>query len=125
MSFALLSNLLDKHLFWSRKGIQKLSKFCAYLAFIVLIYISFLAQLLTSLTPQSKCSFMGENFLKMAGPSSIGESEFSKAWTIFMWAWFFGLPLLVSLLQNLKGRTIRTMILGSLGFGTMGTSLFS
>ena len=48
---------------------------------------------------------MGENFLRMSmGPPPFGESEFSKAWTIFMWAWFLGLVhLLVSLLQESQG----------------------
>ena len=60
------------------------------------------------------------------GPPPFGKSEFSKAWTIFMWAWFFGLGPFVGIFiaRISRGRTIRTMILGALGFGTMGTSLF-
>ena len=70
---------------------------------------------------------MVKNFFTMSlGPPPIGKSEFSKAWTIFMWAWFFGLGPFVGIFiaRISKGRTIRSMILGALGFGTMGTSLF-
>ena len=114
--------------FGLEKGIQKLSKFCAYLAFIVLIYILIFGP--TSYIINSSIQsvlFMGENFMRMSmGPPPFGESEFSKAWTIFMWAWFFGLGPFVGIFiaRISRGRTIRTMILGSLGFGTMGTSLF-
>ena len=114
--------------FGLEKGIQKLSKFCAYLAFIVLIYILIFGP--TSYIINSSIQsvfFIGENFLRMSmGPPPFGESEFSKAWTIFMWAWFFGLGPFVGIFiaRISRGRTIRAMILGSLGFGTMGTSLF-
>lgn len=70
---------------------------------------------------------MVKNFFTMSlGPPPIGKSEFSKAWTIFMWAWFFGLGPFVGIFiaRISRGRTIRSMILGALGFGTMGTSLF-
>mgnify|MGYP001191456285 FL=1 len=114
--------------FGLEKGIQKLSKFCAYLAFLVLMYILIFGP--TSYIVESSFQsvlFMGENFLKMSlGPPPFGKSEFSKAWTIFMWAWFFGLGPFVGIFiaRISRGRTIRTMILGALGFGTMGTSLF-
>ena len=114
--------------FGLEKGIQKLSKFCAYLAFLVLMYILIFGP--TSYILESSFQsvlFMGENFLKMSlGPPPFGKSEFSKAWTIFMWAWFFGLGPFVGIFiaRISRGRTIRTMILGALGFGTMGTSLF-
>ena len=70
---------------------------------------------------------MTKNFLTMSiGPPPFGQSEFSKAWTVFMWAWFFGLGPFVGIFiaRISRGRTIRTMILGTLGYGTMGCSLF-
>ena len=76
---------------------------------------------------RSSLVFMAKNFIAMSlGPPPFGKSEFSKAWTIFMWAWFFGLGPFVGIFiaRISRGRTIRTMILGTLGYGTMGCSLF-
>jgi len=114
--------------FGVEEGIQRLSKLCAYMAFFVLLYILIFGPTLFLIkSSYESLVFMVKNFFTMSlGPPPIGKSEFSKAWTIFMWAWFFGLGPFVGIFiaRISKGRTIRSMILGALGFGTMGTSLF-
>ena len=114
--------------FGVEQGIQRLSKFCAYIAFFVLIYILIFGPTLFIIKNSFESwIFMIKNFFTMSlGPPPLGKSEFSKAWTIFMWAWFFGLGPFVGIFiaRISRGRTIRTMILGSLFFGTLGTSLF-
>ena len=114
--------------FGVEKGIQRLSKFCAYMALFVLLYILIFGPTLFLIkTSYESVVFMAKNFFTMSlGPPPIGKSEFSKAWTIFMWAWFFGLGPFVGIFiaRISRGRSIRSMILGALGFGTMGTSLF-
>jgi len=114
--------------FGVEKGIQRLSKFCAYMALFVLLYILIFGPTLFLIkTSYESLVFMAKNFFTMSlGPPPIGKSEFSKAWTIFMWAWFFGLGPFVGIFiaRISRGRSIRSMILGALGFGTMGTSLF-
>jgi len=114
--------------FGVEKGIQRLSKFCAYMALFVLLYILIFGPTLFLIkTSYESVVFMAKNFITMSfGPPPIGKSEFSKAWTIFMWAWFFGLGPFVGIFiaRISRGRSIRSMILGALGFGTMGTSLF-
>ena len=114
--------------FGVEEGIQRLSKFCAYMAFFVLIYILIFGPTLFLIkTSYESLVFMAKNFIAMSlGPPPFGKSEFSKAWTIFMWAWFFGLGPFVGIFiaRISRGRTIRTMILGTLGYGTMGCSLF-
>ena len=114
--------------FGVEKGIQRLSKFCAYMAFFVLLYILIFGPTLFLIkTSYESLVFIAKNFFTMSlGPPPIGKSEFSKAWTIFMWAWFFGLGPFVGIFiaRISRGRSIRSMILGALGFGTMGTSLF-
>ena len=114
--------------FGVEEGIQRLSKLCAYMAFFVLLYILIFGPTLFLIkSSYESLVFMFKNFFTMSlGPPPIGKSEFSKAWTIFMWAWFFGLGPFVGIFiaRISRGRTIRSMILGALGFGTMGTSLF-
>ena len=114
--------------FGVEEGIQRLSKLCAYMAFFVLLYILIFGPTLFLIkSSYESLVFMVKNFFTMSlGPPPIGKSEFSKAWTIFMWAWFFGLGPFVGIFiaRISRGRTIRAMILGALGFGTMGTSLF-
>ena len=114
--------------FGVEEGIQRLSKLCAYMAFFVLLYILIFGPTLFLIkSSYESLVFMVKNFFTMSlGPPPIGKSEFSKAWTIFMWAWFFGLGPFVGIFiaRISRGRTIRSMILGALGFGTMGTSLF-
>ena len=114
--------------FGVEEGIQRLSKLCAYMAFFVLLYILIFGPTLFLIkSSYESLVFMIKNFFTMSlGPPPIGKSEFSKAWTIFMWAWFFGLGPFVGIFiaRISRGRTIRAMILGALGFGTMGTSLF-
>ena len=114
--------------FGIERGIQKLSKFCVYLAFFVLLYIlifgptNFIVK-----TSLDSFIFMTKNFVDMnLGPSPFGKSEFSKAWTVFYWAWFIGLGPFIGIFvaRISRGRTIRTMIFGVLGFGTMGCALF-
>ena len=114
--------------FGVEEGIQRLSKFCAYMALCVLIYILIFGPTVFLIkTSFDSLIFMAKNFLTMSlGPPPFGQSEFSKAWTIFMWAWFFGLGPFVGIFiaRISRGRTIRTMIFGTLGYGTMGCSLF-
>ncbi|MDC0586383.1 BCCT family transporter [Gammaproteobacteria bacterium] len=114
--------------FGVEEGIQRLSKLCAYMAFFVLLYILIFGPTLFLIkSSYESLMFMVKNFFTMSlGPPPIGKSEFSKAWTIFMWAWFFGLGPFVGIFiaRISRGRSIRSMILGALGFGTMGTSLF-
>ena len=114
--------------FGVEEGIQRLSKFCAYMALCVLIYILIFGPTVFLIkTSYESLVFMAKNFINMSlGPPPFGKSEFSKAWTIFMWAWFFGLGPFVGIFiaRISRGRTIRTMILGTLGYGTMGCSLF-
>ena len=114
--------------FGVEEGIQRLSKFCAYMALCVLMYILIFGPTVFLIkTSFDSLIFMAKNFLPMSlGPPPFGQSEFSKAWTVFMWAWFFGLGPFVGIFiaRISRGRTIRTMILGTLGYGTMGCSLF-
>jgi len=114
--------------FGIERGIQKLSKFCVYLALFVLLYIlifgptNFIVK-----TSLDSFIFMTKNFIDMnLGPSPFGKSEFSKAWTVFYWAWFIGLGPFIGIFvaRISRGRTLRTMIFGVLGFGTMGCALF-
>ena len=110
------------------KGIQRLSKFCAYLAFLVLLYVLLFGPTLFIIQSSAESLiFISKNFITMSlGPEPFGKSEFTKAWTVFMWAWFFGLGPFVGIFiaRISRGRTIREVIFGALGFGTLGTSLF-
>ena len=114
--------------FGIERGIQKLSKFCVYLALFLLVYIlifgptSFIVK-----TSLDSLIFTTKHFIEMnIGPAPFGKSDFSKTWTVFYWAWFIGLGPFIGIFvaRISRGRTLRTMIFGVLGFGTMGCALF-
>ena len=76
---------------------------------------------------------MAQNLLHMAtwtepfgNLQGFPKSNFPENWTIFYWAWWLVFAPTVGLFiaRISRGRTIRTMVAGSLFFGTLGCALF-
>ena len=70
---------------------------------------------------------LADNFLRMAfWTDPINNSGFPEAWTIFYWAWWIAFAPFVGLFLGRisKGRTIRQITLGIIGWGTLGTTTF-
>ncbi len=71
--------------------------------------------------------FMLQNFLTMSTwTDPAAGSNFVESWTVFYWAWWLALgPFMGIFITKISGgRSLRQVILGALGYGTLGTSLF-
>ena len=110
------------------RGIKRLSNLAVWMAFGLLAFVLitgptvFILELGTSTV-----GFMLQNFVTMStwtDPNS--QAAFVESWTVFYWAWWIALgPFMGIFITKISGgRTIRQVILGSLGYGTLGTTLF-
>lgn len=108
------------------KGIAKLAAGCAYLFFVLLIYV-LLAGGETVYILETGFSAMGnmvQNFIGMATwLDPLRENSFPQNWTVYYWAywmvWCVATPFFIGTIS--KGRTIKNIILGGYGWGLAGT----
>lgn len=110
------------------KGIKVLSTFNASLALILIAFV-FIAG------PSGFILEMGitavgttvQNFFRMATwTDPLMRSNFVESWTVFYWAWWIALGPFVGMFvcKISEGRTIREVIFGMLGWGTLGCGSF-
>ena len=70
---------------------------------------------------------MLQNFIRMnSWTGAFSNTDFVESWTIFYWAWWIAYGPFVGLFVTRisRGRTIREVVLGMLGYGTLGCALF-
>ena len=70
---------------------------------------------------------MAHNFVRMnTWTDPIANSGFVQDWTIFYWAWWLAYGPFMGLFVTRisRGRTLRQLIFGMVGFGTLGCALF-
>lgn len=70
---------------------------------------------------------MFQNFIKMMTWTDPTEkAQFVESWTIFYWAWWLALGPFVGMFvaKISQGRTLREVIFGMLGWGSLGCALF-
>jgi BCCT family betaine/carnitine transporter len=70
---------------------------------------------------------MLDNFFRISfWTDPVTKSGFPEAWTVFYWAWWLAYAPMMGLFfgRISKGRTIRQVVLGIIGFGALGTFLF-
>ncbi len=68
-----------------------------------------------------------QNFIRMATwTDPIEKSQFVESWTIFYWAWWIALGPFVGMFvaKISRGRTLREVIFGMIGWGSLGCALF-
>lgn len=110
------------------KGIKVLSIINAvlvlfFLAFVLIVgpTVFILEMGITSL------GNMFQNFIKMATwTDPLQRTQFVETWTIFYWAWWLALGPFVGMFvaKISRGRTLREVIIGMLGYGSAGCALF-
>jgi BCCT family betaine/carnitine transporter len=110
------------------KGIKRLSNLNVYLAFLLLLFVLVAGPTLfiVELGIESVGHMLG-NFVKMSTWTDPGRtSDFVEAWTVFYWAWWLALgPYMGIFIAKIsKGRTIKQIVLGCLGYGTLGCTVF-
>ena len=111
-----------------KKGIKTFSIFGALLAVILVIYIFIVGptKFMINLGLDS-LGYLINNYIKMSTwTDSVEQNGFPQAWTIFYWAWWVSLaPFMGIFVTRIsRGRTIREVILGMIGYGTLGCASF-
>ncbi len=110
------------------KGIARLSNLAVWLAFALLAFILITGPTIYLLEfGTASFGFMVQNYVTLStwtDPDS--NSSFVESWTVFYWAWWLALgPFMGIFITKISGgRTIKQVVLGSLGYGTLGTTLF-
>jgi len=110
------------------KGIKRLSNLNAVLALGLLGFIliagptGFIVKM-----GVNSVGLMLQNFLKMSTwTDPITGSRFVENWTVFYWAWWMALGPFVGIFvcKISRGRSIRELVFGMLGFGTLGCAVY-
>ena len=110
------------------KGIRRLSNINTTLALILIAVILVLGP--TTFILKMGTNSLGhvlQNYIRMnTWTDPVTQSGFVESWTIFYWAWWIGLGPFVGIFVTKisRGRTIRELIFGMLGFGALGCSIF-
>ncbi|MEC7369521.1 MAG: BCCT family transporter [Pseudomonadota bacterium] len=111
-----------------KRGIKLLADINIGLMFLVMAFILIAGPTLylLDITTNSIGLFFS-NFLRMTfWTDPIEKGGFPEAWTIFYWAWWIAYAPMMGLFfaRISRGRTIRNVVLGIIGFGSLGTFLF-
>ena len=110
------------------KGIKRLSNINLILAFGLLLFVLVFGPTLFILELSIETvGHLMQNFIRMSTWADAGaSSNFVESWTIFYWAWWLALgPFMGLFIAKIsRGRTIKEIVLGCLGFGTLGCTVF-
>jgi len=111
-----------------KKGIKVLADINMALAVLTLLFILLAGPTLfiLSMTVNS-VGMLADNFIRMSTwLDPIEKSGFPEAWTVFYWAWWLSYAAFVGLFVGRisRGRTIRQLVLGVIGWGSLGTTIF-
>lgn len=110
------------------KGIKVLSVINATLALILVAYVLITGP--TGFILEMGVTSLGhlvQNFIRMiTWTDPMGNAQFVENWTVFYYAWWIALGPFVGMFvaKISRGRTIREVILGMLGYGSVGCALF-
>ena len=110
------------------KGIKRLSDINLWLAFLLLGLILVAGPTVFMLkTSVNSLGLLVQNFVRMnSWTDPFTSSGFVESWTIFYWAWWIAYAPFVGLFVTRisRGRSIRQVIFGMTGYGTLGAGLF-
>jgi len=110
------------------RGIRRLSNLNVILALIFLAFVLAVGPTLFLLKATTDAiGFALQNFVRMmTWTDPLTDSGFVESWTVFYWAWWLALgPFMGIFVSKIsRGRTIREMVFGMLGYGSLGCILF-
>jgi BCCT family betaine/carnitine transporter len=110
------------------KGIKVLSVINIILAMILVLFVLIVGP--TRFILEMGVASVGivvQNFFRMITWSDpLEQSNFVESWTIFYWAWWLALGPFVGMFvaKISRGRTLRQVIFGMLGWGSLGCAVF-
>ncbi|MCH8961025.1 MAG: BCCT family transporter [Bacteroidetes bacterium] len=109
------------------KGIKRLSTINVTLTLLLLVFILLVGPTVFILKMgTNSIGHMLQNYLKMnTWTDPLTDSRFVEDWTIFYWAWWIALgPFVGMFISKIsRRRTLRQVVFGVLGFGTLGCTL--
>lgn len=110
------------------KGIKQLSNFNAVTAFLFLAFVCIVgpATFILKMSVNS-LGILVQDFVRLiTWTDPLTDSRFVEDWTIFYWAWWVAVgPFMGIFIAKISGgRSIRQIILGTIGFGSLGCMLF-
>ncbi|NOX50307.1 MAG: hypothetical protein GXP16_07190 [Gammaproteobacteria bacterium] len=110
------------------RGIKRLSTLNIFLAFLLIAFVLVVGPTLFILElGLETVGHLLQNFVRMATwTDPLASGNFVESWTVFYWAWWLALgPFMgVFIAKISQGRTMQQVILGCLGYGTLGCTLF-
>lgn len=114
--------------FGLKRGIKRLSNINTVGAFVILLFILVAGPTLFIFKMgTNSVGLMLSNLVRMhTWTDPTGNSGFVEKWTIFYWAWWIAYAPFMGLFvaRISRGRTIRQVILGMLGYGSLGCWLY-
>lgn len=110
------------------KGIKVLSVINANLALALIVFVFLVGptQFIVEMGTAS-LGHLAQNFLKMVTwTDPLQRADFIEGWTVFYWAWWIALGPFVGMFvaKISRGRTIREVVFGMIGWGSLGCALF-
>ncbi len=110
------------------RGIRRLSNLNLALAGVFLFWVLATGPAIFALElGTSSIGLMVQEFVRMnTWTDAVRRTGFVEDWTIFYWAWWIAYGPFMGLFVTRisKGRTLRAVILGMIGFGTLGCAAF-
>jgi len=110
------------------KGIKRLSNLNVGLALLLLAFVLVVGPTVYILeTGVEAIGHTLQNFFKMSTYNDSQQTtDFVGAWTVFYWAWWLALgPYMGMFITKIsRGRTIRELVICSVGYGTLGCAAF-
>lgn len=111
-----------------KKGIKILSDINVILTFVLVLFVFIAGNTVFMLNMgTTSIGYVIQKFPTMATwLDPAGDSMFPQWWTVFYWAWWGAYaPFMGMFIAKIsRGRTIKNMLLGALGFGTAGCVMF-
>lgn len=111
-----------------KKGIKILADINMVLAAIMILFVLFAGPtlLILKMTTNSIGLFLDNYFLMSFWMDPVLERGFPEAWTVFYWAWWLAYVPMMGLFYGRisRGRTIRQVVFGVIGWGTFGTWVY-
>lgn len=111
-----------------KRGIKRLADLNMVLAMLAIVFILIAGPTFFILKMSvNSLGLMLNNFVTMATwTDPIDKTGFVQDWTVFYWAWWIAYTAFVGLFiaRISRGRTIKQLILGVLGWGSLGTWVF-
>ena len=110
------------------RGIRRLSDFNVMLAGVFLVWVLATGPAIFALElGTSSVGLMLGEFVRMnTWADAIRDTGFVEDWTVFYWAWWIAYGPFMGLFVTRisRGRTLRAVIFGMIGFGTLGCAAF-